>query len=298
VNVEEQLEWERRWALPAAASAAAAGVLLIAYVAVGAASPHPTVDELTSQLLFFDRHGGNVIMSSVLLSLGWAAAALPLLYLYQATKLRRPELPAAARATALFGSVAVAVFGIAQQIALNAQAHDFATHGAQTFEQAKHALQATGLQIVQSLNFAGQLALGFGLVMIALNAMRVGLLTRFMGIVGIICGVVTGLAQLFGQPPVLQAFWLLALAYLVSGRWPNGVPPAWRSGKAEPWPTQQELREARERAAGAETANAETAAAERVRDAEPEPAPEPATAGASGGRSHSSSKKRKRKRRR
>ncbi|MDQ6751325.1 MAG: hypothetical protein M3Z33_11305 [Actinomycetota bacterium] len=291
MTVDEQLEWERRWALRAAASAAASGVLLIAYVAVSAVSPHPSVDELTTLLLFFSRHGGNALVSSALLALGWAAAVLPLIYLYRATKFRRPALPPAARATALFGAVAVALFGLIQQIALNAQAHDFATHGAQTFEQAKHALQATGLQVVQSLNFAGQLALGFGLVMIALNAMRVGLLTRFMGIVGIICGVVTGLAQLLGQPPVLQAFWLLSLAYLVSGRWPNGVPSAWSSGKAEPWPTQQELREARERGEGRPSRGKATP--------QPELQSESAAAGtATAQRTHSASKKRKRKRRR
>jgi hypothetical protein len=292
VTVEEQLAWERRWALRAGASAAVGGVLLLASVVVGAVSPHPSVDELTTVLLFFSRHGGNALLSTVLVSLGWAGAALPLLYLYRATKFRRPELAAAARATALFGAVGVAVFGLIQQVALNAQAHDFATHGAHTFEQAKHALQATGLQVVQSLNFAAQLGLGFGFVMIALNAMRVGLLTRFMGIVGIICGVVTGLAQLLGQPPVLQAFWLLALAYLFSGRWPNGVPPAWSTGKAEPWPTQQELREARERG---EQRPGRGKALAQIED---EPEPELDTADAPADRPHPASKKRKRKRRR
>jgi hypothetical protein len=292
VTVDEQLAWERQWAQPAAISAAVGGVLLIAYVVVGAASPRPTVDELTSLLLFFDRHASTALVSNALLSLGWAGAALPLVYLYRAAKHRRPELAPAARATAVFGVAAVAVFGILQQVLLNAEAHHFATHGAQTFEQAKEAVRGTGLQIVQSLNFAGQLALGFGLVMIALNAMRVGLLTRFMGIVGIICGVVTGLAQLLGQPPVLQSFWLLALAYLISGRWPNGVPRAWRSGKAEPWPSQQELREGRERAAKSSADEDGRAAA----DPEPQPEPEPATAG--GPAPHPSSKKRKRKRRR
>ena len=37
--------------------------------------------------------------------------------------------------------------------------------------------------------------------------------------------------------PIVEAYWLLALAYLFSGRWPSGVPPAWASGRAEPWPS-------------------------------------------------------------
>jgi hypothetical protein len=48
--------------------------------------------------------------------------------------------------------------------------------------------------------------------------------------------------------PIIQSFWLAAIAVLIAGRWPNGVPPSWRSGKAEPWPSQQELREQREQA--------------------------------------------------
>jgi hypothetical protein len=292
VTVDEQLEWERRWSTRAAVGAAVAGTLILGSFVVSALGARPSVDELTTTLLFFSRHGGNALLTSTLLSLGWLAVTLPLVYLYRATKHRRPELAAAARATALFGAVMTGVFGLVQQIALNSQANDFAHHGAQTFEEAKHALQATGLQVVQSLNFAGQLALGFGLVMLALNAMRVGLLTRFMGIVGIICGVVTGLQQLLQQPPILQAFWLLALGYLLSGRWPSGVPPAWSTGKAEPWPSQQEMREARER-------GEERPARGRGKSApRAEPEAEPATAGAPAGVPHPSSKKRKRKRRR
>jgi hypothetical protein len=99
-------------------------------------------------------------------------------------------------------------------------------------------------------------------------------------VLGIIVGVLFVIP--IGSPvPVVQAFWLGALAYLLSGRWPNGVPPAWESGKAEPWPSAQEMRE---RAGGGALAA----------DAEAEPAPESAPATASPGRQ----RKRKRKKRR
>ena len=61
--------------------------------------------------------------------------------------------------------------------------------------------------------------------------MRVGLLTRFMGVLGIITGVLQILP--FGGPlPVVQCFWLLMLGILFLGRWPGGQPPAWRTGNA------------------------------------------------------------------
>ena len=129
--------------------------------------------------------------------------------------------------------------------------------------------------------------------MVSLNAMRCGLLTRFMGILGIIGGV------LYVFPTAVHAFpfvfWLVFLGVLIGGHWPNGVPPAWASGQAEPWPSSQEVREQREE-------RGRSASAARGRAGEPEPEPEPAPvdavpAGAQTPAPHPSSKKRKRKRR-
>ena len=74
--------------------------------------------------------------------------------------------------------------------------------------------------------------------------MRVGLLTRFMGVLGMIVGALF-IIPLGSSLPIVQAFWLVALGVLFLGRWPAGMPPAWVTGEAQPWPTQQELREAR-----------------------------------------------------
>ena len=120
---------------------------------------------------------------------------------------------------------------------------------------------------------------------VSLNAMRVGLLTRFMGVLGIITGVLQILP--FGGPlPVVQCFWMLMLSILFLGRWPSGNPPAWRTGRAEPWPSSAELREQRKKAA----AEARGEVYEPPATAEP-PAPEPVAAGAS-----PAARKRKRKR--
>ena len=99
-----------------------------------------------------------------------------------------------------------------------------------------------------------------------------------MGVLGVICGVFVVL-PILGPLPIVQTFWLGAMAALLAGRWPNGLPPAWQTGRAEPWPSQGTLRAARGRAAP-----------------EPPAEPEPVPAGSSG-RPHPSSKKKKRKRR-
>jgi hypothetical protein len=67
--------------------------------------------------------------------------------------------------------------------------------------------------------------------------MRAGLLTRALGILGIAAGVFTVLAGQLGT--LLQLMIQAVLALMFFGFWMGGVPPAWRTGKAEPWPARQ-----------------------------------------------------------
>ena len=247
------------------------------------------VDELTTVLLFYHRHDSALLLAAVIAGLGSIAMLAPLLYLYRATKARRPQLPAVAQITAWVGSIAAGLGQIAVQAVLLDKAHTFASTGAQTYAQAKHLTDAGIVKALQGLALAGALSLGFAFVIISLNAMRVGLLTRFMGVLGIISGVLF-VIPIGGSLQVVQPFWLGALTVLILGRWPNGLPEAWTTGEAKPWPTQQEVREAREKAIAARKGEPEP---------EPEaPEPEPATAAAGQARVHPTSKKRKRKRRR
>jgi hypothetical protein len=51
-------------------------------------------------------------------------------------------------------------------------------------------------------------------------------------------GIVAGALYLFpiqGLVPVVQGFWLGAVAVTLARRWPSGDPPAWDSGVAVPW---------------------------------------------------------------
>jgi hypothetical protein len=91
--------------------------------------------------------------------------------------------------------------------------------------------------VLGSLALAAALALAFALILISLNAMRAGLLSRFMGILGIIVGVTT-VIPLLGPVPIVEVFWVAALGLLFLGKWPQGGPgPAWDAGEAIPWPT-------------------------------------------------------------
>jgi hypothetical protein len=285
----DTLAFEARWRTRAAIGSAAGAVLVLGGgIGLVTTLSDSNTNELTSQLLFYDKHSSSLLLATIVAGIGSICMIAPLVFLFRATKARRPQLPGVALITAWFGPIAAGLGQIALQVVLLDKAHTFATTGAHTYDQAKHLTDAGILKGMQGLVLAGQLSLGFAFVIISLNAMRVGLLTRFMGVLGIIVGVLFVIP--LGTLQVVQPFWLLTLTALFLGRWPNGVPPAWRTGKAEPWPSQQELREEREK----------TKAAQLKADgkAEPEAEPEAAAATASQAPTHPSSKKRKRKRRR
>ena len=89
--------------------------------------------------------------------------------------------------------------------------------------------------VIEGLRSAGVVSLAFLYVMLPLRARRVGLLTPFMSILGIIVGVLIVLRHArhrADHPGVLAG----RAGLLLLGKWPGGRGPAWESGEAEPWP--------------------------------------------------------------
>jgi MFS family permease len=280
--------------VPAAIAAALAAILTIGGGAIAIAVGNPPSDDKTTQLLFVHEHGSALIAGAAVSGLGAIAIALALLYLLEAARARRPETPAAARVAALAGGIGACVVGTAARVILVHRADQFAASGDQTYEQAKRALEGGAFQAVQVVGILVQLLLAIAFVLVSLNAMRAGLVTRFMGYVGMIAGALF-ILPLSGPLPVIQTFWLLALVPLFLGRWPSGQPPAWITGQAQPWPSAQKQREARERA---DEGSEERAAPAPAKAAAPDDTADDDAADSALGRPHPSSKKRKRKRRR
>jgi hypothetical protein len=248
-------------------------VLLVDALRDAAGQPIPGRAGLRSaQVLFYDQHAATFIMIGVLLAAGALAVMLPLTYLYTAVRARRPETPRVGLVMAVAGPVALAVSELVFQIGVVIDAHDFATSADRSSAAARDVFDSGFVVAGQSLRQAGVIALAFAFILISLNAMRVGLLSRFMGILGIIVGVLFVVP--LGSPlPIVQSFWLLALSALIAGRWPGGAPPAWAAGKAVPWPSQQDLRMLREKAAGGDASGPATP---RRKEAPP-PRPQPAS---------------------
>lgn len=233
-----------------AAIAGVAGICLLAAAVVQALGTQPKVSELTVELIATNKRIGLEIVGGVINALGLVGLALTLSFLNRAAKARRPESSPATRITALVGGALAAVGGVAYAIILSVKAHDFVALKAQTYLQANHLVSNAAVAGLQYAGLIGSLLLAIAFVLVAMNAMRVGLLTKFLGYLGMVAAAAS--LFLIGSAPALlvEVFWLLAVAYLLAGRWPGGDPRAWATGQAEPWPTAAQVREQRDRAAG------------------------------------------------
>ncbi len=239
------------------------------------------------------------VLSSVLSAVGLFAGGFALRFLIRAARHRKPEIPAFLPTAVLIGALVLGIVTVVVTVIRLENASDFLA--AQDRSPAAFEELGSGLPgPVSSILLFALFVLAFAYVYGALNAMRVGLLTRFMGVLGIIVGaaLILGSVLPFAGSgfPLVQAFWLIGLGLIYLDRWPGGVPPAWSAGEARPWPTQLQLREARDR----ERLEREGAAP----SAEPDPQPPSEPLDAPGAtephappRAHPSSRKRRRKRR-
>jgi hypothetical protein len=188
----------------------------------------------------FALHG----LQALLQILGVVAFAVVLLYLFAAAKGRRPQMPNWVRYL-LYLSVALTIVGTLLFVIGNEFSYkDFVDSADHSTQAARDAQDGGASSIGGPLQIIGGLGVIVSWVLISLNAMRVGLLTRFLGFLGILGGVLT---YFLAQLPIIQIFWLIAVGLTILQR-VVATPPAWKTGQAEPWPSQQEAREARERA--------------------------------------------------
>jgi hypothetical protein len=281
-STETQLSWEARQRPRAAIAALVAAILTLGADlwsgAIFRDAPHSGFLEALQKAaqpggigsarsgrdafyVFYNAHGGEVIAASALRSLGLLGLGWALTFVAAATRSRRPEMPRMATWLPMGGAVLQAVATLLGTVASATSVSDYLS-GPRTVDAAADVTSGSLLVASSFIGLVGQFALAAALVLVCLNAMRAGLLTRFMGILGIIVGVLNIIP--IGPLPVVQTFWLAALAVLLFGVWPGaGVPPAWRTGRAEPWPSQAELAQRRR------------AAAEARRGGAPAPEPEP-----------------------
>jgi hypothetical protein len=234
VSVREQLDWESRWAKPAAAAAFAAGLLLVPATILRQVALDGAGDDERKVLTAIDAHAGAFLGSSALQLLSFVALAGVLHYLGRAVLARRPELPRVLIWLGVLGPLLLGLAGVLSDLDRVDVADRFLSSGPQTAARAEDLLEDRSV-LSTSIGAAGTLALAIAFVLFSVNAMRVGLLTRFMGVIGAIVGALYVIP--LGAGPVILLLWLLAIGVLFTGRWPGGRGPAWETGEAVEWPS-------------------------------------------------------------
>jgi hypothetical protein len=307
VSTQEQLQWEARFRRPAALSAFAAGLLILAGTVIlqSMLEDRPRVEALADFLLSADDSPSSLVLSSVVQGLG-ALCLIPVFYyLFRATIHRVPQIPRWFVYLIFIGPLLYGVsqvFGAVERLDVAEMFADRdytlddpdperlaeqcpAIRGELGGDCAQELLQQNANLAAALPSLIGSVLVAFMYVMVPLRARRAGLLSPFMAILGVIAGVLLVLQLVPLVPVVLQAFWLGAIGALFLGNWPGGRGPAWDSGEPDPWPSAAQRR-------GLVTPQDDGAnGGEPPAPAEPEPAePEPVP-------ERPSSRKRKRKRR-
>lgn len=253
-DAETNLAWEARHRPRAAIAAFVAAIgLLVFNVAqqmlssdmpsasgleaiVRAVQPGPVADLPSLQIPVFeyiDSKTGLAYAKMIggfigFVGIGWAVG-----FLAVATRSRMPNLRRFMIYAPIVGGVVLGVSTLASQIGQMQVISDILA-GPRTVEAVTDTSNNL-IQVAQLLLLLGTFSLAVGLVLVSLNAMRAGLLTRMLGYLGIAAGAL--MVVISGGMPIVQIFWLAAVGFILLGRWPGGAPPAWRTGQAEPWPT-------------------------------------------------------------
>jgi hypothetical protein len=260
---QKQLAWEARHRPRAGVAAVLATLGMIGWLwgnlRLGTDAPTPSglqtlqralapgpVDALPSlqiaRFQYYLDHQAAVILYGVVGMIGSVATGWALGFLAVATRARRPEIGRWVVYLPIVGGVLAGLYTFLGVIGEITRDRDF-LDGPRTVAAAA---ESTGLlTFVQYLGLFSVLATAGAYLLVSLNARRVGLITKLFGIVGITTGVfvVVPIIPLFA--PLLQIMFLASLALLFFGAWAGAIPPAWNTGRAEPWPTRQQQLEAR-----------------------------------------------------
>jgi hypothetical protein len=239
-----QLAWEERWARPTAVATLASVIFVIAAIVVATQGVGSGSGD-SGLLRDVDHHRTAQMISSILQAIGVGLLAAPLYYLFRAANSRSDRMRGQLVGVVVAAPLFLAALAILSGISTLHAASDFVSHEVPRLiakgvpldsdranEIANDTITEAPLRpLAAGFGLGGQLGFVVAMVYTCLYAMRVGLLPRFWGSLGMALGAVS---FIFFQFALL---WFVYLAFLLIGRVPGGKPPAWESGEAIPWPT-------------------------------------------------------------
>jgi hypothetical protein len=239
-----QLDWEQRWSRPTALATLASVIFVIAAIVVATQGVGSGSGD-AGLLRDVDQHRTAQMISSILQAIGVGLLAAPLYYLFRAANSRSDRMRGQLVGVVIAAPLFLAALAILSGISTLHAASDFVSNEVPRLiakgvaldsdranEIANDTITEAPLRpLAAGFGLGGQLGFAVAMVYTCLFAMRVGLLPRFWGSLGMALGAVS---FIFFQFALL---WFVYLAFLLIGRVPGGRPPAWESGEAIPWPS-------------------------------------------------------------
>jgi Domain of unknown function (DUF4386) len=258
----EEVAWERKYMKIAGGSGAVAGVLLLISFFLKASALKSSSSDADKVLRVAHRHASDLRVVAVLEAVSIVLTVIALLYLWRAAR-NRADVARVIPVLLLVGGLAVGILNFMSELAVVSAAKDFVNHpiphpnlsaitdphkyanAVEDLAPKKHAENV----VRDHFSNAEQLSLyfvnliwGAGLALTSLVGMRTGLLSRFLGVLGLIVGVLYAVPLLGGGGGLLQFLWYLAVGLVISNVWPGGRGPAWDAGAPVRWPGAAEKR--------------------------------------------------------
>lgn len=196
---------------------------------------------------YLDQHAAVAILGSFLSAVGLVLMVWPFRYLRAAEVARGGRPSKVTRVLAVGAPPLLAASSLALQVSTVIGAHKFITHTVQNTAAYNAATGGVFRGILQLLLALGYIGVAAVIVLVALRAMRAGLLTRAMGILGIAAG------AFFLIPivplPLILFLYLIGVGMLLLEVGGMVRPPAWETGEAIPWVNEKQQQRAAARAA-------------------------------------------------
>jgi hypothetical protein len=235
--VSVDLRRERRLGVLAGSAGLATAALTVAALTISAAGATAVArskgGEARILLLSIGADPGRQLLSAGMRAAGVVLLAAVALYLFGAIRARDTGHAWLIPALGLAAFAILAATTLVSYLEVRDVAREFVASGPRTASRADALLatarQGAVLRATNVLALVGAVGFGIWLSLTSWEAMRVGLLSRFLGMFGIGAGVasVVGVAEMSAS---LFLGWLVSVSVLALGWWPGGRPPAWNVG--------------------------------------------------------------------
>jgi uncharacterized protein DUF4386 len=269
VSAGDQLAWERRFGPRAAAAALGGAMFIVASFVSQLSLLRVKTKNEADTLRAVHAHASGYVAGGVLQLVALLFLAVVLYYLYRAARHRRPQTPTIALVLGVAGPILFGIVGAIGPFVIRHFAMEFVNGANHTNQHAKDLVSGGAARAFGIATLPTGLAFAFAVIITNINSMRAGLVSTFVGIIGVIGGLLFVLP--LGPPQLLLFFWLVSMTVILYDRWPGGRGPAWETGEAMKWPTAMERRTAA--AAGRPSAQGPVPSAQEEDPAEDEARP-------------------------